>query len=377
MDNNTKTGAGCAIGALVALSGMIGLPFLAVAAGGPGIDNCPATVAVDDDGTPSILGPATVGVSALTDWWADTGRGQPTRLTLPIEDVIALYLSEGEAEGVRADYALAQAILETGYFTNTDTSINNFAGIAHYDGTDSGARFPDAVVGVHAHIQLLKKFAAGNDVALARPDVAPDAGATATTWGGLAGTWATATDYWTALEGVYQAMAGGEAPAAVIGTTPGVCVAGPLATSGDYALPVERAWYDQYPEWFTKPHHDYPAADIPVPTGTPIYSASSGTVASLTTSGACGIGVVINGDGGAQYTYCHGLPGSHAVDAGDPVESGQPLMLSASTGNSTGPHLHFSIRIDGQERCPQPFLVTIVEGQPLDPHGLPGSGCTY
>ncbi len=377
MDNNKKTGAGCAIGALVALGGMIGLPFLAVAAGGPGIDSCPATVVVDDDGTPSILGPPTLTVSALTDWWADSGRGQPTRLTSPIEDVVALYLSEGDAEGVRGDYALAQAILESGYFTNTDTSINNFAGIAHYDGTDSGAGFPDAVVGVRAHIQLLKKFAAGNGVALARPDVAPDAGATATTWGGLAGTWATATDYWTALQTVYRAMTGGDAPASVLGMTSGVCVAGPLATSGDYTLPVERAWYDQYPGWFTKPHHDYPAADIPVPTGTQIYSATSGAVASVTTAGACGIGVVINGDDGAQYTYCHGLPGSHAVTSGNSIQNGRMLMLSASTGNSTGPHLHFSIRIDGQERCPQPFLVSIAEGQPLNPHGLPNLGCTY
>jgi murein DD-endopeptidase MepM/ murein hydrolase activator NlpD len=96
----------------------------------------------------------------------------------------------------------------------------------------------------------------------------------------------------------------------------------------------------------------------------------------MTTSGRCGVGVVINGDDGAQYIYCHGLGGSHAVATGDAVVTGQFLMLSASTGNSTGPHLHFGIRIDGQDRCPQPLFVSIVEGQPLDPHGLPTSGCT-
>ncbi len=150
-----------------------------------------------------------------------------------------------------------------------------------------------------------------------------------------------------------------------------------MATSGEYTLPLERRWYDEHPEWFTKPHHDYPAADIPVPTGTPIYSVTSGAVVSITTGGKCGVGVVVNGDDGAQYTYCHGLGGSHAVATGDAVATGQLLMSSASTGNSTGPHLHFGIRIDGQDRCPQDLFVSIVEDQPLDPHGLPSSGCSF
>jgi murein DD-endopeptidase MepM/ murein hydrolase activator NlpD len=160
-------------------------------------------------------------------------------------------------------------------------------------------------------------------------------------------------------------------------TAASTCSTGALAASGGYALPLERSWYDQHPEWFTKPHHDYPAADIPVPIGTPVFAAAGGVVVSTTTSGSCGFGVVINGDHGAQYTYCHGLPGSHAVGSGDKVLPGQRLMSSASTGNSTGPHLHFGIRIDGQDRCPQPFLVAVADGHPLDPHGLPASGCSY
>ena len=158
---------------------------------------------------------------------------------------------------------------------------------------------------------------------------------------------------------------------------PAACTVGVLAVSGDYALPVERIWYEQHPDWFTKPHHDYPAADIPVPTGTPIFAAAAGVVVSTPTSGKCGIGVVINGDDGAQYTYCHGLPGSHAVATGDKVATGQPLMLSASTGNSTGPHLHFAIEFDGRARCPQEFLRTVVNGQAVGPSALPAVGCIY
>lgn len=160
-------------------------------------------------------------------------------------------------------------------------------------------------------------------------------------------------------------------------TTSPACLPGDLAISGSYALPVERHWYDEHPEWFTKPHHDYPAADIPVPTGTPIFAASAGVVVSTTTSGDCGIGVVINGDDGAQYTYCHGLPGSHAISNGDTVTTGQPLMLSASTGNSSGPHLHFAIRAGGQARCPQPYFIEIHEGRVPVVNDLPKAGCTY
>ena len=89
-----------------------------------------------------------------------------------------------------------------------------------------------------------------------------------------------------------------------------------------------------------------------------------------------GIGVVLNGDDRAQYTYCHGQPGTHAVAVGDHVTVGQYLMNSASTGNSTGPHLHFGIESAGTKRCPQAFLVAIAHQQLPDPSGLPTSGCT-
>lgn len=157
----------------------------------------------------------------------------------------------------------------------------------------------------------------------------------------------------------------------------GSCGYGEPTLSSGYALPVDAIWYDQHPDWFTKPHHDYPAADIPVPTGTRVYAAATGTVVALTTSGACGVGVVVNGDDRAQYTYCHGLPASPTIATGDRVEAGQLLMLSASTGNSSGPHLHFAIRVGGHARCPQPFLVAVASGRAVDPLRLPAGGCSF
>jgi len=369
---------GAAATAVLVVGGFTCMPLLAVAAGN-GNPPCPDAAAVAADGTPTILGPATLTTAQLDAWWQTTGRAQPARLGAPVADLIALYISEGQLEGVRGDLALAQAILETGYFTSADTARNNYAGIAHYDAAGAGNDFDTPAHGVRAHIQLLKKYAAGNDTQLARPDVSPNAGARADTWGQLAGTWATDANYWTAISGVYTEMlasAGAGEPDGFLTTAPcGPSGAGEAV--GGYSLPVDRRWYEEHPAWFTKPHHDYPAADIPVPTGTPIYSMIAGTVAGTPTSGRCGIGVVINGDDGAQYTSCHGQPGSPTVTVGDRVEAGEQIMLSASTGNSTGAHLHLGIRVSGQQRCPQPLFVAIAEGAPIDVTTLPTSGCSY
>jgi hypothetical protein len=190
-------------GAITAAVGVVVvMPLLAMGAGDldPPADLCPGKQVVGSvDGSPTILGRTALTHADLVDWWTSTGHGQPDALSLPIEDVLALYLAEGEAEGVRSDLAVVQAVYETGWFTSADTARNNFAGIRHYDDRPSGDSFPDVPTGVRAHVQLLKKYATGNDVTLARPDVAPDATASATTWEELAGTWATSPDYWSEL----------------------------------------------------------------------------------------------------------------------------------------------------------------------------------
>jgi len=374
-----KLGAALALVCLFTVGGFTALPILVVGLGETS-PTCDRNGAIAEDGSPSILGPSTLTVAEMRAWWDSTGRSQPARLGIAIADLIALYRSEGDAEDVRGDLAFAQAVLETGYFTNRDTAINNFAGIAHYDDAASGSAFGDPLTGVRAQIQLLKKFALGNDAPLANADVAPRAGASAATWGGLAGTWASSSSYWTSLSTLYDAVLAhaGIGPDQLESSTAlesGACPAGDLAISGDYALPVARRWYDEHPDWFTQPHHDYPAIDIPVPVGTPLYAVTNGVVVATPIRGDCGIGVVFNGDDGAQYTYCHGLPGTQAVAVGDRVEVGQFLMDSASTGNSTGPHLHLSIQAGGAYRCPQDFLIAIADGRSSPAGALPAFGC--
>ena len=199
--------AAVAVAVLCAIAGLTALPILSISLTAAPSTACGGDVAPEEDGTPSILGPSALTVADLRAWWASTGRAQPARLGIAIDDLLALYISEGAAEGVRGDMALAQAVLETGHFTNSDTSRHNYAGIAHYDGSASGTPFASPLVGVRAQIQLLKKYALGNDATLANPNVAPRAGASATTWGGLAGSWASATNYWTVLSSMYDSIA--------------------------------------------------------------------------------------------------------------------------------------------------------------------------
>jgi murein DD-endopeptidase MepM/ murein hydrolase activator NlpD len=148
--------------------------------------------------------------------------------------------------------------------------------------------------------------------------------------------------------------------------------------NGGYALPVDQKWFDSNPEWFSKPHHDYPAADIPVPLGTPVYAITAGKVERAPNEFGYGEGVTIMGDDGVQYNYGHGSDGGLIVKAGDVVKAGQLIMHSASTGNSTGPHLHVDMKIGGIKHCPQSLLVALGKKMTTlpTPASLPISGCS-
>jgi ABC-type multidrug transport system ATPase subunit len=98
-----------------------------------------------------------------------------------------------------------------------------------------------------------------------------------------------------------------------------------------------------HPDYLTKPHHDFPADDIPVPQGTPVYAVTTGTILTVTPlSSDCGNGIVLAGADGYQYVYCHGS--QRFVTTGQHVNIGQTIMLSGTTGNNTGPHLHFQVQ---------------------------------
>ncbi|MBT2507989.1 peptidoglycan DD-metalloendopeptidase family protein [Streptomyces sp. ISL-98] len=82
--------------------------------------------------------------------------------------------------------------------------------------------------------------------------------------------------------------------------------------------------------------------DFSASSGTPVKAVSSGTVVSAGWGGAYGNEVVIKHDDGRYSQYAH--LSSLAVSSGQSVSGGTQIGLSGSTGNSTGPHLHFEIR---------------------------------
>jgi murein DD-endopeptidase MepM/ murein hydrolase activator NlpD len=148
-------------------------------------------------------------------------------------------------------------------------------------------------------------------------------------------------------------------------------------------LPVDRSWYDQHPDWFQRPHHDYPAVDIPVPAGTPVFSVGAGTVVAADDAGgstACGHDVLVRDQIGVTFTYCHGS--QVLVAKGQPVAAGQLLLRSGWSGavvpaGPAGAHLHFQINVPGiaSTSCPQPALAAWAAGRDMDLRQLPTTGC--
>lgn len=337
---------------------------------------CPVTAAE----SLSIMGPPLSTADQVVAWWGT--RPQPARLDASPPDLIALYYADGVAEGVRPELAFAQAVFETGFFSSTDTSINNYAGIGHPGGAGSGFPFLSPAGGVRAHVQLLRAFAEGNDVAFASERVAPRAGARAATLVELAGTWAADGAYAEKVVAMLVAITGGPVDGASRGGPSCAGLTGAPVGADGYSLPVDRVWYERHPGWFSKPHHDYPASDIPVPGGTPIYAMVSGVVTAAPVGGRCGLGVSYRGDDGLSYVACHGSDGGRLVGPGDRVAAGQLIMHSSWTGNVSPPgpggtHLHQGVRRNGVEVCPQPMFAAIHDGGAVDLGALPASGCSY
>jgi murein DD-endopeptidase MepM/ murein hydrolase activator NlpD len=122
------------------------------------------------------------------------------------------------------------------------------------------------------------------------------------------------------------------------------------------------------------PHHDYPAVDLPLDTGTRVLAITSGRVRATTKWGDCGKGVILRGRDHFTYTYCHGS--KLLVGRGRQVSAGQGIMRSGNTGDSTGPHLHLQIRKpNGKLVCPQDLLPKWSEGEPTSPWAAKRVGC--
>ena len=135
---------------------------------------------------------------------------------------------------------------------------------------------------------------------------------------------------------------GGSSPSG--GTSTG---GGPVSNSG-FIYPVPSAYSRITTRLYysSGQYHgavDFGSAGI---NGQPVYAVADGivyTAKALTTS--YGNYVIILHDNGLYTLYAHGQAGSIRVSEGQRVTQGQQIMNVGSTGNSTGPHLHFEVRV--------------------------------
>ena len=94
--------------------------------------------------------------------------------------------------------------------------------------------------------------------------------------------------------------------------------------------------------------------DIGCPSGTPIVACEAGTVIAASYSGSMGNYVTIAHSSSLTTTYMHNS--SICVSVGQTVSRGQVIALAGSTGNSTGPHCHLGVRVNGSYVDPLPYL---------------------
>jgi len=100
-------------------------------------------------------------------------------------------------------------------------------------------------------------------------------------------------------------------------------------------------------------HHDYPAADIAAPEGSPVYALSDSVVLRSWTQPdpRCGIGLTLRAGDGQEWTYCHLSYLDPQVTPGAVLAAGQSVGLVGQTGDATGPHLH--LQLDPATQYPQ------------------------
>ncbi|GGK03777.1 hypothetical protein GCM10010123_37120 [Pilimelia anulata] len=147
----------------------------------------------------------------------------------------------------------------------------------------------------------------------------------------------------------------------------------PAAADAEWTAPVRAPLTSGYHTPDRPEHH---GVDIGATRGTPVRAVAAGTVAVARCQvtpvehgcdrdgglriGGCGWYVDLAHPGGVITRYCH-LGRQPTVAVGDPVPAGRVLGMVGSSGNSSGPHLHFAVHVDGDSTAkgsvdPVPFL---------------------
>ena len=173
------------------------------------------------------------------------------------------------------------------------------------------------------------------------------------------------------------------------GAAPAVECTGTVAGTWAFPLPLGAIPASALDD----PHHDYPATDLLVPEGTPVFAITGGTVVTIQTFAAnwwtagcnttnapagcttCGTGLTVQTHDGLRHTYCHAS--RLYVTRGDQITPGQHVADTGNTGRSGTPHLHLELRLNGIQLCPQPLLQAISAGTPPVIADLARTGCHF
>jgi len=95
--------------------------------------------------------------------------------------------------------------------------------------------------------------------------------------------------------------------------------------------------------------------DLAAPTGTPVYATADGFVSKADWFSSYGKYISIEHGASLQTRFAH--LSDMVVSAGDKVKKGDLIGYVGSTGRSTGPHLHYEVRVDGVAVDPSPYMV--------------------
>lgn len=95
--------------------------------------------------------------------------------------------------------------------------------------------------------------------------------------------------------------------------------------------------------------------DLAAPTGTPVYATADGIVGRADWFSSYGLFVRIEHGADLETRYAH--MSRLAVSAGERVKKGDIIGYVGSTGRSTGPHLHYEVRVEGAAVNPIPYMV--------------------
>jgi len=113
-----------------------------------------------------------------------------------------------------------------------------------------------------------------------------------------------------------------------------------------------------YGIWSRVDHGIHTGVDLGAPKGTPIYAADDGIVTHSGCGASCntGYGYYVDIDHGNGIMTRYGHTSARFVTVGEQVHRGETIALIGSTGHSTGPHLHFEVRVNGKYTSPMPYI---------------------